>query len=145
MGIADMQIPIAYALTYPERIKLALPALKLPGRNLSFQTPDFNKFPALKLAYQACKLGGIMPTVLNAANEVAVDAFLNKKIRLPEIALCVAETMQRTVNKESPDLSAIKDADLSARIQAESIIEAFMMNIQQKQGLEIPAPEIVRH
>jgi len=145
MGIADMQIPIAYALTYPERIKLDLPELRLTDCTLSFQAPDFNKFPALKLAYQACNLGGIMPAVLNAANEVAVNAFLNNKIRLPEIALCVAETMQRTVNIDSPDLTAIRDADLSARIQAESIIEAFMMNIQQRRGLEIPAPDIVNH
>jgi 1-deoxy-D-xylulose-5-phosphate reductoisomerase len=145
MGIADMQIPIAYALTYPERIKLDLPALQLTNHKLSFQAPDFNKFPALKLAYQACKRGGIMPAVLNAANEVAVEAFLNRRIRFPEIALCVAETMQRTVNIDSPDLTVIIDADLSARIQAESIIEAFMMNFQQRRGLEIPAPAILSH
>lgn len=142
MGVTDMQIPIAYALTYPERIKLNLPRLQLANLNLTFQAPDFNKFPALKLAYQACKLSGIMPAVLNAANEIAVDAFLNEKIRFPEIALCVAETMQRTKNVDSPDLTTIIEADLSSRIQAESIIEAFMMNNRQKQGLEIPTPDL---
>nr|MBF0220874.1 1-deoxy-D-xylulose-5-phosphate reductoisomerase [Desulfobulbaceae bacterium] len=145
MGVTDMKIPIAYALTYPERVKLNLPGLQLANQNLTFQAPDFNKFPALKLAYQACKLGGIMPAVLNAANEIAVDAFLNERIRFPEIALCVAETMQRTRNVNSPDLTTIIEADLSSRIQAESIIEAFMMNNRQKQGLEIPTPDLSNH
>jgi len=140
MGVPDMQIPIAYALTYPERVKLNLPALNLIKQSMTFYAPDFQKFPSLKLAYQACKQGGLMPAILNAANEVAVDAFLAHRIRFPEIALCVAETMTRTANGPASHLAAILEADLAARVQAESIVSAFSMAKRQKQGGVISCP-----
>ncbi len=142
MGVPDMKIPIAYALTYPERIKLNLPTLNLIKQRMTFQAPDFKKFPSLKLAYQACKQGGLMPTILNAANEVAVSAFLEHRIRFPEIALCVAETMSRTKNGAATDLAAILEADLAARVQAESIVCAFSMAKHQKQGGAISCPDL---
>ncbi len=142
MGVTDMQIPIAYALTYPERIKLNLPPLDLIKQRMTFHAPNFQKFPSLKLAYQACKQGGLMPAILNAANEVAVAAFLDHRIRFPEIALSVAETMNRTTGGPATDLAAILEADLAARVQAESIVEALSMAKHQKQGGAVASPEL---
>lgn len=142
MGVPDMQIPIAYALTYPERIKLNLPSLNLIKQSMTFHAPDFARFPSLKLAYQACKKGGLMPAILNAANEVAVSAFLAHRIRFPEIALCVAETMTRTAGGPAVDLTAILEADLAARVQAESIVESMAMAKRQKQGTATPCPDL---
>lgn len=142
MGIPDMRIPIAYALSYPHRLRLNLPRLSLiKGKDLSFHAPDFKKFPALKLAYQACQRGGTMPAALNAANEIAVEAFLEGKIRFPEIALVVAETLERHDKKEITDVETVLQADLSARMQAESVVEALEMRIRQKKGLDLPGPE----
>ncbi len=142
MGVPDMQIPIAYALTYPERIRLNLPALDLITQSMTFHAPNFQKFPSLKLAYQACKQGGVMPAILNAANEVAVEAFLAHRIRFPEIALCVAETMTRTAGGPATDLTAILEADLAARVQAESVVSALSMAKRQKQGGVISCPDL---
>ncbi len=143
MGVPDMRIPIGYALSYPDRLRLDLPPLDLHKSNdLSFSRPDFEKFPALKLAYQVCKKGGTLPAVLNAANEVAVDAFLNKQIRFPEITLAVAETVSRLDREEANSINAVLDADLAARMQAESVIEAFKINAQQRLGEEVDAPDL---
>lgn len=139
MGIPDMRIPIAYALTYPERIKLNLPSLDLSQyKNIQFFRPDFERFPSLKLAYHACKIGGTMAAVLNGANEIAVDAFLEGKIRYPEIALTVAETMKRIPSRQPVSIDDILDADLNARMQAASIIEAFTISTAQKKGTKLP-------
>jgi 1-deoxy-D-xylulose-5-phosphate reductoisomerase len=143
MGIPDMRIPIAYALTYPERIKLDLPFLDLTRyKNIQFFPPDFQRFPSLKLAYYACKIGGTMPAVLNAANEIAVDAFLNRRIRYPEIALTVAETLNRIPAKHSVVLEDILNADLHARIQAESVVEALAFGYAQKRGDALPVIDL---
>ena len=83
-----------------------------------------------------------MPAILNAANEVAVEAFLQGKIRFPEITLSVAETMTRVPNSDTIDIAAVMEADLAARVQAESIIEALVMNKQQKQGKPLPCPDL---
>ncbi|MBU2536809.1 MAG: 1-deoxy-D-xylulose-5-phosphate reductoisomerase [Proteobacteria bacterium] len=143
MGVPDMRIPIAYALSYPERLRMNMPRLNLASASdLSFSRPDFEKFPALKLAYQVCKRGGSLPAVLNAANEIAVDAFLSGTIRFPEIALVVAETVSRLPREDAASLTAILDADLAARVQAASVIEALRMQTQQRLGNEILSPEL---
>ncbi|MBU0965139.1 MAG: 1-deoxy-D-xylulose-5-phosphate reductoisomerase [Proteobacteria bacterium] len=143
MGVPDMRIPITYALSWPERLKTGLARLNLPRcMDLSFQPPDFRKFPALKLAYHACKQGGTMPTVLNAANEVAVASFLDKKIRFPEISLVVAETLNRLSQKEIKDIETILEADLAARVQAESIIEALCIKFKQRTGQQYDTPDL---
>jgi 1-deoxy-D-xylulose-5-phosphate reductoisomerase len=86
LGIPDMRVPISYALSYPERLETGLSRLNLTEcGNLSFLPPDLNRFPALELAYEACRIGGCLPTVLNAANEVAVAAFLDGDLKFPEI------------------------------------------------------------
>ena len=143
LGVPDMRIPIAYALSYPERLRMNLPRLNLAqASDLSFSRPDFEKFPALKLAYQVCKRGGSLPAVLNAANEVAVEAFLAGGIRFPEIALVVAETVNRLPSEEATSLTAILDADLAARMQAASIIEALHIQAQQRLGKDVLSPEL---
>jgi len=110
--------------------------------DLSFLPPDFRKFPALKLAYHACKQGGTMPAVLNAANEVAVASFLAKKIRFPEISLVVAETLNRLACKDIKDIETILEADLAARMQAESIIEALWIKFKQRTGQQYDTPDL---
>ncbi len=136
MGIPDMRIPIAYALSYPRRLRINLPRLSLPtAKDLTFHKPDFKRFPALKLAYQACKQGGTLPAVLNGANEIAVDAFLDGKIRFPEIGLVVAECLERHTRKDITDIETVLKADISARMQADSVVEAFELRAKQKLGL----------
>jgi len=141
MGIPDMCIPIAYALSAPMRIKTDLPRLRLTQcTGLTFFPPDYKKFPALKLAYQVCKRGGTLPAVMNAANEVAVAAFLSGNIPFPEIPLVVAETVSRVPSAEPKDVDTIMSADLAARVQAESVVEALFLNRKQKRGKELPYP-----
>lgn len=138
MGIADMRIPIAYALSYPERLRIGLNRLNLASSaKLEFLPPDFKRFPALKLAYQVCKRGGLLPAAMNAANEVAVESFLENKIRFPEIALVVSETVSRTDPGKADDIDAIMSADLAARVQAESIVEALEIKYRQRTGQEM--------
>ncbi|MBI5556573.1 MAG: 1-deoxy-D-xylulose-5-phosphate reductoisomerase [Deltaproteobacteria bacterium] len=143
MGIPDMRIPIAYALSWPERLRTGLSRLNLSQcTDLHFFPPDFKKFPALKLAYQACKQGGTMPAILNAANEVAVAAFLERKIRFPEISLVVAETMNRLTRKDVIDIETVLEADLAARMQAESVIEALHIKFKLRTGQDIDSPDL---
>jgi 1-deoxy-D-xylulose-5-phosphate reductoisomerase len=143
MGIPDMRIPIAYALSYPERMGLNLPRLNLcKNRELSFQPPDHKHFPALRLAYQVCKRGGTLPAVLNAANEIAVQSFLDGKIRFPEIALVAAETVCRLERREAEDITTVIEADLAARVQAESIVEALLIKARHRRGEESACPEL---
>ena len=143
MGVPDMKIPIAYALSYPQRLRLNMPRLNLAKcKDLSFTPPDFNRFPSLKLAYQACKRGGTQPAVLNAANEVAVAAFLDERIRFPEIAFVVAETINRQPIEPILNANTVIDADLAARVQAESVVEALVMKAKQRRGEEVPCPSL---
>ena len=143
MGIPDMRIPIAYALSYPERLRLNLPRLNLQKcGELTFAAPDFERFPALKLAYQVCKRGGILPAVLNAANEIAVESFLAGRIRFPEIALVVSETVSKTPQQEANDITAVLEADLTARMLAESIVEAIFIKTRQKMGKDNDTPPL---
>lgn len=116
LGIPDMRIPIAYALSYPRRLPLALQPLKLSQcSNLEFHEPDYDCFPALGLAFEAIRSGGVAPAVLNGANEVVVAAFLAEKIpfhRIPEI---VEETMSRVQDGSDESLDDILAADEKAR------------------------------
>ncbi len=123
LGIPDMRIPIAYALSYPERLPLALNRLSLAQcANLEFREPDYHKFPALGLAFAALKEGGVQPAVLNAANEVAVDAFLHERIAFAFIAEVVAKTMEQVQQGDDTVLEDILEADKRARVVAEQII-----------------------
>jgi 1-deoxy-D-xylulose-5-phosphate reductoisomerase len=125
LGIPDMRIPISYALSYPERMPLGLQPMQLSQcANLEFHEPDYDRFPALRLAFTAMEHGGVLPAVLNSANEVAVAAFLARKINFLQIAETVARTMD-TVHQGSEDsLQDILEADAKARRVAEQIIKS---------------------
>lgn len=129
LGIPDMRIPIAYALSYPVRLPLKLKPLHLSQcAKLEFLEPDYKSFPALKLAFSAIESGGVLPAVLNSANEVAVDAFLNSQISFLQIAETVARTMD-IVNEGSEDsLEDILQADGAARREARKLIEDKYIN-----------------
>jgi 1-deoxy-D-xylulose-5-phosphate reductoisomerase len=119
MGIPDMRIPIAYALAYPERLPVQSPPLDLFRlRNLNFYPPDDIKFPCLRLAYKACRTGSTLPAVLNAANEVAVDAFLDGQITFVEIPQVIEEVMNSHQVAVSLTLETILKADQWAREEA---------------------------
>ena len=116
LGIPDMRIPIGYALSYPERMPLELPPLNLSQcGNLEFIEPDYQRFPALRLAFEALHQGGVASAVLNAANEVAVEAFLNQKISFPRIAAIVEQTMQDVQGGNDREINDLLEADSSAR------------------------------
>jgi len=113
---SDMCFPIQYAVTWPERVPNALKPLRLAelGR-LEFEEPRYDDFPALRLARRAGEAGGIMPAVLNAANEIAVEAFLEGRITFPRIWSLVEEAMNRSHNFARPSLDDIIQADGQAR------------------------------
>lgn len=116
LGIPDMRIPIQYALSYPERWPNSLPRLELAAlRQLTFHHPDYARFPCLALAYSAGRIGGTLPAVMNAANEVAVELFLSQKIGFLDIPRLVEEVMQKHTVHNSPDLEDILAADRWAR------------------------------
>lgn len=124
LGIPDMRIPIAYALSYPRRLPMSLPGLDLAAcSNLEFHDPDYKRFPALSLAFTAIESGGVMPAVLNAANEIAVDAFLNGKIQFLEIAATVATVMETVQDGSEESVSDILQADRRARDAATALIQ----------------------
>jgi len=123
LGIPEMKGAIAYALSYPERLALNQPLPDFSGaKDLTFQKPDLEKFPCLALAFKACKVGQTMPAVLNAANEVAVHAFLNKRISFIEIAKVVSLTMEAHDVDLNPNLADIITADKWARRTAGQLI-----------------------
>lgn len=126
LGIPDMKIPIAYALSYPERMELGLTPLRLSEcGQLDFLEPDYTCFPALKLAFEAIKTGGVLPAVLNAANEIAVEAFLKKRISFLQIAETVQRTMDIVDEGSDASLADILSADERSRVEAEAIIQRF--------------------
>jgi len=124
MGIADMRIPIAYALSFPERLNLNLPPLDLSKREaLTFSLPDPGKFPCLRLAYQSIEIGETMPAILNAANEVAVNAFLEGSLKFTEIPLLLKRVMEEHEVKPVHTIEDILKADHWARERSKAILE----------------------
>jgi len=124
LSVTDMCFPIQYAVTYPERMPSGLPPLDLAKLGtLSFEQPDEKRFPALRLAREAGEQGGTLPGVLNAANEVAVEAFLAERISFPRIWGMVEEVMKKHRTEKEPTLDAIIDADRWARGEAKSRLE----------------------
>ncbi len=125
MGVTDMKHAIQYALTYPDRRENCLPPLDLSQLSrLDFEKPDLDLFPCLGLAYDALKKGGTMATVLNAANETAVQAFLDGRIKLSEIAQINTSVMQAHENKAADDLDTILSVDHAAREAASKLLSA---------------------
>ena len=123
LGNPDMRTPIAYCLGLPERIDSGVGELDFGALSaLTFQKPDFDRFPCLKLAYQAMNAGGAAPCVLNAANEVAVAAFLDKRIKFTDIAKVVAHCLARDFSDGHHDIEGLLAQDAQTRRQAEAFI-----------------------
>jgi 1-deoxy-D-xylulose-5-phosphate reductoisomerase len=122
----DMRVPIAHALAYPERVESGAQPLNLSlVKNLSFEKPDLARFPCLALAYAALRSGGTAPAILNAANEIAVDAFLARRLRFTGIADVIADTLQAVAARPADDLGAVMEADARARREANQRVMAL--------------------
>jgi 1-deoxy-D-xylulose-5-phosphate reductoisomerase len=123
MSYSNMCFPIQYAITWPDRVANTLPPLDFSTLSkLEFAIPRYDDFPALNLARRAGETGGTLPAVMNASNEIAVAAFLNRQIRFPQIWETVAQVMDRHRPVAHPDLDAILAADLWARAEATAVI-----------------------
>ncbi len=124
LGNPDMRTPIAYALGYPERLQSGVSSLDLfkIGR-LDFEAPDTNKFPCLRLAFDALKVGGNAAAIMNAANEVAVDAFIKEKIGFTDIPALIESVMESSQIKAVNDLEMLIVSDKEARIAAEAWVK----------------------
>lgn len=127
LGVPDMRVPILYALTYPERLPTDLPRLNLLKTcSLTFSEPDLMKFRNLSLAYDALREGGNMPCILNAANEIAVNAFLSEQIAFTQMPDLVEYTMENTEFAVSPDIEFLEISDRSAREVAKNYINKLI-------------------
>ncbi len=119
LSVPDMRLPIAYALAYPDRIEATIPFIDwAKTRELTFEEPDTDRFPCLQLAFDAIRTGGSMPAVLNAANEISVDAYLNEKIGFYDIPAINSEVMGRHKTVRLDTLQQVRDADAWAREEA---------------------------
>lgn len=129
MGIPDMRIPISYALAYPERLPNTLPSLDLfEVQALHFYPPDFTRFPCLRLAFEAVQRGGTMPAVLNAANEIAVQAFLDGAIPFLGIPSVIEDTLSQHTPVLLEDASVALQADHWAREYARTAIKEYTLS-----------------
>lgn len=123
MGVADMRVPIIYALDYPERHENSVESLDFSKlKSLSFGQPDLDRFPCLEIAINACQVGGTVPTVMNAANEVLVAAYLNDKIGFYDISEIIQESIQNFETILSPSLEDILAVDHETRLWVEDRI-----------------------
>lgn len=124
LGDPDMRVPIQYAITYPNRAPAAIPPIDLTGSPLVFEPPDRETFPCLDLGFEAGRRGGSAPAVLNAADEIAVAAFLDERIGFRDIAAVVAETLETVEHRELESVDDVIDVDSQARSRAAAVIAA---------------------
>ncbi len=123
LASTDMRLPIQYALTYPQRMPSTVSALDFWKINaLTFEKPDIDTFKGLKFAYEAGKIGGSCPCIFNAANEVAVNAFLNGQIKFLDIYRVIEETMNHRQVIQNPNLETLINEDKESRIYAKSVV-----------------------
>jgi len=135
MGKPDMRTPIAYALAWPQRIESGVGSLDLFSMSdLEFEKPDHTRFPCIKLAEDAMRAGGIMPAVLNAANEIAVQAFLDNKIAYMAISSVVDSALKQIDYKDALDIETIVKADADAREIASETVKALASKINGAQS-----------
>src|SRR3989475_9854171 len=134
LSVTDMRLPILYALTYPDRIASDLNFSLSDLRHLDFSPPDMEKFPCLRLAYEAAKAGGGKTVALNAADEVAVSAFLEGSIRFQEIPVVIEEVVCETPVGKLESIKAVLAADQSARATAQEKVAAFTMKTDRKRA-----------
>ncbi|MBU2571667.1 MAG: 1-deoxy-D-xylulose-5-phosphate reductoisomerase [Gammaproteobacteria bacterium] len=124
MGNPDMRIPIAHAMAWPERFDSGAAPLNIfDVKHMDFEQPDLQRFPCLRLAIEAVEAGGIMPAVLNAANEIAVAAFLDEKVRFTDIPFIIERSMHQFKADPADTLDIVLAADSKAREVAERIVE----------------------
>jgi 1-deoxy-D-xylulose-5-phosphate reductoisomerase len=134
---SNMCFPIQYAVTWPDRVPNTLPPLDFSKLSrLEFLTPRYDDFPALNLARRAGEIGGTLPAVMNAANEVAVAGFLDRQVRFPEIWEIVEEVMNRHASVAHPDLDAILQADQWARKEADGCVKS-LKELQRQTGWRV--------
>jgi 1-deoxy-D-xylulose-5-phosphate reductoisomerase len=125
VSATDMRMPIQYALTYPERADAPVPRLDWSASaRWSFDPPDYKKFPLLKLAYEAQAAGGSATATLNAADEIAVEAFLAGRISFPAIAATVAETLDRVPSRQAGSVGEVLEIDRESREAARGVIRS---------------------
>lgn len=125
MGITDMGLPILYALSYPERLPTPLPALDLQALPaLTFEPVDHEKFPSVRFAYEALAAGGTYPAALNAANEVAVELFLSRRITFPEISVLIGKAMDNHRGRKIDSLEDVLQADRDVRRLLQESLQA---------------------
>ncbi len=123
LGITDMRIPIQYALSYPHRLSTGLKGLDFVKlKSLTFQKPNLKKFPSLSLAFHVAKKGGTLPSVLNGSDEVAVDAYLEGKIKFTKIYKIVEKIVKKHKIVKNPSLKDINNADQWSREEAQALI-----------------------
>jgi len=123
ISATDMRMPIQYALTWPDRFEAPVPKINwLEERHWDFSPPDFAKFPLLKLAYECQRRGGSATCTLNAADEIAVDAFLSGRIGFTAIAETVEETLSRQPNREPRSIQEVLEIDRESRALARDIL-----------------------
>jgi 1-deoxy-D-xylulose-5-phosphate reductoisomerase len=126
LGNPDMRTPIAYALGYPERLESGVGSLDLfKIARLDFELPDMQRFPCLRLAFDALKMGGTASTILNAANEIAVEAFLKQKIGFMDIPKMIEYLLTNSQIEEVIDIDTVIQADKLTRIEAQQWVEQF--------------------
>lgn len=125
MGSSDMKGPIAYALSYPERVDSGAESLSLAGETFEFMEPEPGRFPALELAYKALEQGGTSPAVLNAADEVAVESFLERRMPFTGIYRTIAEVLTMHTPKDARTVEDVLEADRWARNTAEGVVKKF--------------------
>jgi len=131
LSLPDMKLPIQYALIYPKRLSLNIKKLNLTEiKNLSFEKPNFELFPCLKYAYDAGNIGGTIPSVLNATNEIAVYAFLDNKIKFLDIPKLINKMIKQHNVIKNPNLNQILDIDKKIKEETQKIIENKIEIIQ---------------
>ena len=130
LGVTDMRLPIQYACSYPDRWDASLPALDLTSAgSLEFRAPDHDRFPSLRLAYTALRAGGTLPVVLNAANEVAVEAFLDAKLGFTSIPRVIELTMNAHTAERVSTVKVVRDVDAWARRYARETVRGLELTV----------------
>lgn len=128
LGPTDMRLPIRYALGYPRRLESSSRSLSLKDySNLTFHAPDLQKFPLLAMAFEAIKVNGTAPCILNAANEIAVDMFLNRRVRFVDMPRIAERTLQSIDVIVNPDYEDLIETNKEARIKAQKIAEGYLL------------------
>jgi 1-deoxy-D-xylulose-5-phosphate reductoisomerase len=129
ISVTDMRLPILYALAYPERPASTLNFDLASLSRLDFEPPDFARFPCLRLAYEAAEVGGSHCVALNAADEIAVEAFLGRKIPFNGIPRTIEEVLERTPETHPETIAGVLEADSQARERAREVVSAAEIRV----------------